>query len=265
LPGDEAAATDLPLLLEACAEASRIAMRHWRADPRVRDKGCGQGPVTEADLAIDATLRAALTAARPGYGWLSEESEDDPARLTRPRVFVLDPIDGTRAFVEGSADFAVSLAVVEDGVPVAGVVAMPAKGRAYAAARGAGATRDGAPMAVTGRAALDGAEVLATKANFRPEHWAGTPPPVTRRFRSSLAYRLARVAEGRADAMLTLRPAWEWDIAAGALLVAEARGQVCDRTGAALRFNSADRLLDGVIAGAPAVARGLVDRLARGG
>ncbi|MBM2575307.1 3'(2'),5'-bisphosphate nucleotidase CysQ [Jannaschia sp. Os4] len=251
---------DLALLVRAAEVAGEIAMR-WFGRVRPRDKGDGQGPVTEADLEVDATLRAMLTEARPGYGWLSEESVDGPERLTRDRVFVVDPIDGTRAFIDGAKDWGHSLAVVEHGVPVAAVVLMPVRGTTYAAAAGRGATKDGAAMAPSGRGALEGATVLGAKANFRPERWREVPP-VERTFRSSLAYRLALVAEGRFDAMITLRRAWEWDIAAGALLCAEAGAAVTDRRGGPLRFNGVEALLDGVVAGTPAVHGGLMERLA---
>ena len=253
---------DRDLLIEAAREAGRIALRHFGNGPEVWDKGDGQGPVTQADLDIDSMLRTTLRAARPDYGWLSEESADSPERLTRGRVFVIDPIDGTRAFIAGEDSFSHSLAVVEDGVPVAAAVFLPRKDRLYAAALGLGATRDGLPIAASGRGTLDGAEILGAKSNFNDHHWKNGPPPVTRRFVSSLAYRLALVAEGAFDAMLTLRDAWEWDIAAGALLVTEAGGRAQTRRGADLRFNNARPQVDGVVAGTRAVQSALLDRLA---
>ncbi|MFT5346868.1 MAG: myo-inositol-1(or 4)-monophosphatase, partial [Dinoroseobacter sp.] len=206
---------DLSLLIEAARAGGEIAMRFWRKDPQVWDKDDGAGPVTEADFAVDNMLRETLCAARPDYGWLSEETEDSAARLSNSSVFVIDPIDGTRAFVAGETPFALSLAVVTDGVPTAAAVFLPAKDKLYAAALGGGATLNGAPISV----ALPGAEtrLLATKPNFDPKHWPGGLPVATRHFRPSLAYRLALVAEGAFDGMLTLRDAWEWDIAAGAL------------------------------------------------
>ncbi len=252
---------DLALLLDAALAAGEIARKHFGNGPETWDKGCGQGPVTEADLEIDAMLRTDLLAARPGYGWLSEETPDGPERLARDAVFIVDPIDGTRAFIDGSRDFSHSLAVVRGGLPTAAVVHLPMRDLTYAAAAGRGATLNGAPIAPTGRDALEGATVLGAKSNFADVHWTGGCPPVTRHFRSSLAYRLALVAEGRFDAMITLRPAWEWDIAAGALLVSEARGHVADRAGRPLRFNAPHPMLDGVIAGSLAVAQGLLARL----
>ncbi|RYH04020.1 3'(2'),5'-bisphosphate nucleotidase CysQ [Salipiger sp. IMCC34102] len=253
--------TDLALLLEAAREAGEIAMSHFKRDPQVWDKPGDEGPVTEADLAVDAHLSARLRAARPDYGWLSEETQDDVARLQASRVFVVDPIDGTRSFIRGDRDWGHALAVVEDGVPVAGVVLMPARDLTFAAASGQGATCNGQPIAASAQADPAQSCVLATKPNMAAQHWRAGPPAFQRSFRSSLAYRLSLVAQGRFDAMLTLRPAWEWDIAAGALIVTEAGGQITDRRGAPLRFNSENRLLDGVVAGG-AVVPALLDALA---
>ena len=116
---------DLDLLIAAAQEAGQLALGYWRNRPREWDKGDGAGPVTEADLAVDARLRARLTAARPDHGWLSEESPDDGSRLGRRRLFVVDPIDGTRAFIAGETGWALALAVVEDGRVTAGVVHLP--------------------------------------------------------------------------------------------------------------------------------------------
>lgn len=252
---------DLTLLRDAALAAGDIARRHFGNGPDTWDKGDGQGPVTEADLEIDAMLRAELSAARPDYGWLSEETADGPERLTRDALFIIDPIDGTRAFIDGSRAFSHSLAIVRGGVPVAAAVHLPMLDRMYLARLGGGATLDGAPITPSGRVGLDGATVLGAKSNFADALWQNGCPPVERCFRSSLAYRLALVAEGRFDAMVTLRMAWEWDIAAGALLVSEAGGRIADRRGAALRFNNAHPQLDGVVAGTGAVADALLHRL----
>ena len=254
-------AADLALLHEAALAAGAIARRHFGNGPETWDKGDGQGPVTEADLEIDAMLRARLLSARPGYGWLSEETADGPERLAHDALFIVDPIDGTRAFIDGSRAFSHSLAVVRGGVPVAAAVHLPMLESTYLAAAGAGATLNGAPIGPTGRTDLQGATVLGAKSNFADARWSGGCPPVKPCFRSSLAYRLALVAEGRFDAMITLRMAWEWDIAAGALIVSEAGGRVSTRRGGALRFNNPHPQLDGVVAGTPAVVGDLLDRL----
>lgn len=253
-------AADLALLVTAAREAGEIALGHWRRDPEVWDKG-GNDPVSEADFAVDRHLRERLLAARPGYGWLSEETPDSADRLGCERVFIVDPIDGTRAFVEGQETWAHSLAITEAGEVTAGVVFLPAKNRLYAAALGEGARLEGALIAASFRTEAPGARVLANRANFEPGNWTVPPDDLERSFRPSLAYRLALVGEGRFDAMLTLRDAWEWDIAAGALIAAEAGGIVTDRTGDPIRFNAPGARAPGVLAAAPGVHGALLARL----
>lgn len=245
----------------AAQEAGRIALRFWKRDPESWDKGDGAGPVTEADLAVNRMLQADLCAARPGYGWLSEETEDSAARGGADRLFIVDPIDGTRAFIAGEEHFAHSLAVAVRGRVVAGVVYLPAIDRLYAAVEGGDATVNGVPLRASDRATMEGASILSTKANFLPEQWPGGVPDLKRSFRSSLAYRLCLVAEGRYDGMLTLRESWEWDIAAGSLMADRAGAAVSDRAGAALRFNTPLARNAGVVAAAPAVHRALIARL----
>ncbi|MEL6235971.1 MAG: inositol monophosphatase family protein, partial [Pseudomonadota bacterium] len=196
-------------------------------------------------------LHARLTASRPGYGWLSEEAPDNPARLGCAKVFVLDPIDGTRAFIAGERGFAIALALVDQGEVAAGVVHLPARDETYAARRGGGATLNGAPLQASARSALSGADMLISSAQLRPALWPGGPPPITRHFRPALAHRLCLVASGRFDGFVTLRPTWEWDAAAGEIIAREAGAEVTDRRGARARYNSASRQLDGMVA-APA-------------
>lgn len=253
-------ARDLDLLIEAAKAAGKIARRHFRRDPEVWHKDGGAGPVTEADLEINAMLEAELRAARPDYGWLSEESADEPARLTHSRVIIVDPIDGTRAFIEGSKHFATALAIVEDGVPIAAAIHMPLKKRMFTAAQGQGAFLNGKPITASAHPDIHDARVLSARPNLKPEFW-NEVPPVQRHFRSSLAFRLALVAQGKFDGMLTLRPSWEWDIAAGDLIVREAGGLATDRTGGALRFNNPHPQVNGVIAASGPVHAGVMSRI----
>lgn len=253
-------ASDLALLEEAAREAGEIARGFWREDPQVWDKG-GDDPVSEADFAVDRHLHDRLLGARPGYGWVSEETEDDPVRLTAERVFIVDPIDGTRSFVAGERTWAHSLAVAENGRVTAACVYLPVRDKLYLAALGQGATLNSAAISASSQAGVDGATVLSPKVSFRDEFWKDGPPPVERHFRPSLAYRMALIGEGRFDAMLTLRPAWEWDIAAGALIATEAGAKVTDRHGAALAFNSPARQTAGVLAAGAALHAGLLERL----
>lgn len=260
MPGPEA---DLALLLEAAQGAGEIARRHFRGGVKVWDKADGQGPVTEADFDVNDHLRDALVGARPGYGWLSEESDPlgDLTRLGADPVFVVDPIDGTRAFIDGQPGFAHAMAVVRGGQPVAAVVYLPIMDLTYAALLGGGATLNGAPITASTRTDLDGAEVLVARPTLDPVHWPGGVPALNRHFRPSLAWRLALIGEGRFDAMLTLRDAWDWDIAAAALITTEAGGIVTDRTGAALLFNTASARNPGVIAAPSALHAALLARL----
>jgi myo-inositol-1(or 4)-monophosphatase len=252
---------DLALLTDAAREAGRIALRYWRRNPQVWDKGGEHGPVTEADLAVNDMLKARLLAARPDHGWLSEETPDDPARLSRECVFIIDPIDGTRAFIAGEETFAHSLALARNGKVVAGVVFLPALDRIYVASETSPPLKDGQPIVASKRERLEGSQVLTTKANLAPEKWPGGVPGIERHFRASLAYRLCLAAEGRFDGMLTLRDAWEWDIAAGSLIAEKAEAVVTDRYGKALRFNTPTALADGVLALPPAPHAEAVRRL----
>lgn len=252
--------TDLGLLIEAARASGDIAQHYFKNDPDVTDKPDGAGPVTEADLAVNAMLESTLRAARPDYGWLSEETEDGAARLDTPRTFVVDPIDGTRAFIEGNRDWAHALAVLENGQVTAAAVFLPMRDLMFAATLGGGATLNDAPIAATA-AAMDGATVLGQKSNFAPRHWRDDVPPIKRAFRSSLAYRLSLVAQGRFDGMITLRPSWEWDIAAGALIAAEAGATVTDQHGAPLCFNNPHPQVPGVVAAGPDLHSGLIARL----
>ena len=252
---------DLDLLAGAARAAGDIAMRFWRQNPQVWDKGNDHGPVSEADLAVNDMLKLTLLAARPGYGWLSEETPDSAERLAAERVFIVDPIDGTRAFVAGEDNFAVSLAVAEAGRVVAGAVMMPAKNRLYTGETGGPARCNGVEIRAGTRADLVGSNLLATKANMEPSHWPGGVPDLKRSFRTSLAYRLCLAAEGRYDGMITFRDTWEWDIAAGSLICDCAGARVTDRAGAALRFNSPGAMTAGVIATNPALHSAIMARL----
>jgi myo-inositol-1(or 4)-monophosphatase len=257
-------ARDLALLTEAALRSGEIALRFWKRTPRFWDKGGTHGPVTEADIAVNDMLAETLRAARPDYGWLSEETVDDGTRHAAERVFIIDPIDGTRAFLAGEDTFAHSLAVAERGRVTAAAVYLPALDRLYTACDHGPALRDGQEIAVSARAGIDGATLLTTQANLSPDLWPGGVPELKRSFRASLAYRLCLVAEGRHDGMLTLRDAWEWDIAAGTLIAERAGAVVTDRRGARIAFNAAPPQAAGVLAAPPGLHGALMDRLRPG-
>lgn len=254
-------ASDLDLLREAALEAGRIAMKYFGRKPQAWDKGDGQGPVTEADLEIDAMLHARLLGAQPDAGWLSEETEDDTGRLTREKVFVVDPIDGTKSFINGNRNFSHSLAIAQGGNITAGVVHLPARGLTFEAALGGGAFLNGERISCSRADTFAGARVLASESQFRSELWAATPPPVERHFRASLAYRMCLVAQGRFDGMVTLRDTWEWDVAAGVLICQEAGATATTRSGARAVFNRPNPRMDGMLAAAPRLHQRLMEHL----
>lgn len=253
-------ANDLDLLIQAARVAGDIARPFFEGENRVWDKG-NDDPVTEADLAVNTHLAETLQSARPGYGWLSEETEDTDARLGKSRVFIIDPIDGTRAFVAGEKTWAHSIAITEDGAPIAGVVYLPMLDLMFAATRGQGASLNGAPIAASNVSDTDGATVLASRPAFAEKHWPHGVPGFKRHFRPSLAYRLCLVAQGRFDAMLTIRDSWEWDIAAGALIASEAGAGTSDRFGHGLVFNHSHPKSQGVVVAGKALHGQIIDAL----
>lgn len=228
ISGVSGAEDDLLLLLEAAREAGEIAMRYFGKAPEVWMKA-GQSPVSEADYAADTFLRETLGAARPDYGWLSEETVDTGARMTARRTFVVDPIDGTRGFLEGNSAWCVSVAVVEAGRTIAGVLDCPARGEIYSAMPGKGAHKNGVRIAVR--------EPGTELAIGGPQRFVDLlPEELRRRTRRmphipSLAYRLAMIAEGSIDATFVKPNAHDWDIAAVDLILTEAGGQLLDAKG----------------------------------
>lgn len=241
-------ARDLALLIDAARAAGDVVAPFWRQSPEHWDKPDSQGPVSEADLAVDNCLRDILLSARPDYGWISEESKDDRAPdPSRERAFIIDPIDGTRSFLEGARTFAHSLAVAENGRIIAGVVFLPMRDRMYHAALGGGAWRDDTRMTAGARTDMDGADILAARPTLAPGNWHTPTPVPNRHYRASLAYRMCLVAENRFDAMVTLRPTWFWDIAAGTLIAEEAAAEVRATTGQPIDFRRADPRADGIV------------------
>jgi len=245
--------------LEAiCRQAGALALTQWPGGGHALahwDKTPGN-PVCEADLAVDAFLKRELGALLPEAGWLSEETADDPARLDRDRVWLVDPIDGTRDFIRGRAGWAVSVALIERGQPVAGVLFAPARGELWSAVAGGGATLGGVPLATSTRAQLKGARVPADTLPREDSDLVAVAKP------NSIALRMAMVAAGQADLLATLRWGYEWDVAASALIAQEAGAVVSDAFGEGLAFNKRDPRAFGVLASAPAIHEAAVQRLA---
>ena len=247
----------------AALEAGEILRRHFRERGyEVGSKG-RDNPVTSADLEADAALREHLSGAFPEYGWLSEETADDGLRLFRRRVWIVDPLDGTKEFIKGIPEFVVAIALAEEGVPVLGVTYNPIKRELFWAARGAGCYLDGTPVHVTDAAGLTGAVVLASRSETARGEWRAYQGQIVANPIGSVAYKLALVAAGKADATFTATPKSEWDIASGAALLAEAGGVMSDIHGHPIRFNRKHVKLDGFVAAGPALHAALSRLLIR--
>jgi myo-inositol-1(or 4)-monophosphatase len=222
--------------------------------------------VTEADLASDKLLQETLLGARPDYGWLSEERADDPVRLGKSHVWVVDPIDGTRDFVNGRAGFAVSVALVVDGQPVLAALDAPARGEFYLAERGRGATLNGRPIRVSGREHIEGCRIPMDPGLLASKRWGAPWKGVAVDKPNGLALRVAMVASGEADFFVQPLRVAQWDIAAAALILEEAGGRVSDGEGRPLAFNRPETRFSGLIATTPALyddAKEQLDRLRR--
>ncbi len=241
-PFDDLARDLMPLARETAREAGRIASSFFRSglktSARVWSKS-GGSPVTEADMAVDAFLKRELSRAVPEAGWLSEETADDPARLGRALVWIVDPIDGTRAFLSGSHDWSIAIALLAGGRPLLGIVHAPAHEAFYEARRGHGALRDGVRLEASAAARPAAISVAGPKALVdQLERRVGNlkrPPRIP-----SLALRLVRVAEGSVDAGLVSSNACDWDIAAGDLILAEAGGLLTGLDAAPPAYNQAE-------------------------
>ena len=237
------------------AEVGAMVHSRWQGDYRQWEKVPGH-PVCDVDLAADAMLKERLMALDPEAGWLSEETADDPERLMRTRVWVVDPIDGTRDFLRGKAGWAVSIALAEGGRPLLGVLDAPARGEHWRAFAGEGATRNGSPIRVSGHGTLAGARVPADVLPRADRDLLVVEKP------NSIALRIAMVAAGQADLLAAMRWGKEWDIAAAALIAQEAGATVTDVLGRTLRYNSTKGDAFGILATTPAIHEAALARLA---
>lgn len=255
-------ADDLALIERVAREGAEIAMRFWRNDPAVEFKE-GGSPVSEADMAVDAHLREALTSARPTYGWLSEEATDDERRRASEggRCFIVDPIDGTRAFLEGAVTWGVSVAVVERGRPVAGVLDCPALELTYAARAGCGATCNRKRIEVGGekeRPRMAGPRAWLRRMPDGYEDRIHRAPYIP-----SLAYRIALCADGGLDGTYVRPSAHDWDLAAADLVLVEAGGALLTETGEPPLYGADDPRHGWLVAGSAAQLPHMLDMARR--
>jgi myo-inositol-1(or 4)-monophosphatase len=252
--------SDLALITEAAKAVGEVAVAMKAQGVKIWSKE-GGSPVTDADLAVDGLLKTRLLEARPGYGWLSEETADDSNRLTRRRLFVVDPIDGTVAFIKGKPYWAVSIAVVEDGQPIAAVVHAPDLGETFTARPGGGAHLNGGPIQASGTAAVEDSAMLGDAKMFAHPAWPTPWPAMRIEARNSIAYRLCLVADGRFDAALALSAKSEWDLAAADLIRAEAGAKLTDHLGRSFAYNKPVPVMPSLICAAPALYPLILDRV----
>jgi len=245
LPVCDGLAADAELLFGAVREAGDLALTMMRQQVRRWSKADGS-PVTESDLKVDALLAGKLRTNRPGYGWLSEETADDGSRLACARSWIVDPIDGTRAFIAAGSEWCVAAALVEGGRPIAAAIYRPVLEEFYAAVAGRGAALNGATLVIEDIASLDGAEVIGSKAALASLTDAGIVAHHRTLF--PLQLRLALVAAGQIAATVATGHKNDWDLAAGDLLVHEAGGRVSDLAGRPLVYNRQQTWQQGMIA-----------------
>lgn len=232
----------------AALAAGEILRRHYRERGYTIDQKGKDNPVTTADFEADHILKELLHGSFPHYGWLSEETADSPQRLERERVWIVDPLDGTKEFIKGIPEFVVAIALAEHGVPILGVTYNPIRDELFSGARGAGVLFNDKPVRVTERATLNNATVLASRSETSRGEWKAYEGEIKIDPIGSVAYKLALVAAGRADATFTLTPKSEWDVASGIALINEAGGRVTELDGSTIRFNRASVRLNGFIA-----------------
>ncbi len=257
MPGSDTLLDGLEAIMR---EAGELARATSRTDFKRWTKGDDHSPVSEADIAVDKLLRERLTALAPGAGWLSEETEDHPPDRAMARTWIVDPIDGTRAFISGRADWTISVALVEDGRPVLASIYAPVTEEMFLAVHGQGARLNGAAIAASGGEKLAGAKLAGPK-RYLDKLSLIAPGMLPQPKVHSLALRLTRVAHGELDGAFASPGSHDWDLAAADLLVHEAGGAMTDFSGQALRYNAPLVVHGALIAAGPARLGTLVDLL----
>jgi len=238
---------ELELAKTAALAAGEILRGYYRDGGYKVDQKSRDNPVTTADYAADRKIKEMLRGGYPTYGWLSEETVDDHARLQCQRAWIVDPLDGTKEFIKGVPEFVVAIALTVDGVPVMGVSYNPIKDEMFSGIVGVGCYFNGEPARVTATASLEQATILASRSETSRGEWKPYESKVIIRSVGSVAYKLALVAAGQADATFTRSPKSEWDIAAGTALIIAAGGQVSDIDGNELRFNKPSVKVPGMV------------------
>jgi myo-inositol-1(or 4)-monophosphatase len=255
-------ADDARLVRRVTEEAGRIALSYFARDIHQWDKS-PNNPVSEADMAVDEFLRTTLMQNRTGYGWLSEETEDHSDRLRCGRLWIVDPIDGTRAFLGGGDDWGISVALVQDRKPIIAAFYAPVKNAFYFAEAGRGATKNGLNIRVSEQTDLTAARMMGDPCAFKSSKLWPTPWPDSMHTEqaNSIALRICQIADGQFDCCVTLRPKNDWDVAAADLIIAEAGGHLTTGTGRALMFNRKKPLHEHIVASCPALIPAIMERV----
>ena len=241
---------DLNLLITAAQKAGELAKNYNLKRLKVWEKDGAAGPVTEADIEIDRMLFQYLTAARPDYGWLCEESTYDFPHYERACSFVIDPIDGTRDFIKGGNNWSHSFAIVKNGKVSAAIVYVPRQDLLFSAYLGGGTWLNGERVRIKRINKTGKFDLIAAKLVEDDKIWKlNSKPKFNREHKPSIAFRMASVSRGKYHAMMTLRDSWEWDVCAGALLITESGGIVLDRYLQQPIFNTKRQKTNGIIAG----------------
>jgi myo-inositol-1(or 4)-monophosphatase len=251
---------ELDVARGAAKAAGQVLLRYYGSNYKVAEKSA-DNPVTIADLESNEVLKSTILGAFPADGWLSEETADSDDRLKQKRVWIIDPLDGTKEFIGEIPEFCVCIALVEDGSPRIAVEYNPVRDELFWASKGGGTMLNGNAVHVSKAADLRHATVLASRSEEARGEWDPYQSLMRVELTGSVAYKFALVAAGRHDATFTLTPKNEWDVCAGALLVSEAGGMVTQPDGRAIRFNNADTLLPGLIASNGVLHRSILNTI----
>lgn len=253
-------ADERALLIAAAKHAGEIARTHYELNASEVWNKTNNSPVTDADLAVNDYLLKTLMKARPNYGWLSEETKDDGSRQSKKRVFVVDPIDGTRAFIKRKPHFVISVAVLDYGQPVAGAIYNPLTEEIYDAHSGGGAQLNGQDIKCKDAPQIADCDMIGYDFKFAALNW----PKMNVQARNSMAYRIALAASSQAHATVAFTPKSDWDLAAASIIASEAGAVITDRDGQPLKFNAHSVENSGVICAGPTLHPLLLDKVKAG-
>ena len=248
------------LVKESILEAGKLAIKWFRKDPEQWEKDDGS-LVSKADIEINDLLNKLLKDKNPEFGWLSEENEDDKSRLDKKITFVVDPLDGTKAFLEGKREFSISVAIVKNGLPISGIVFSPSTGEMFEAEKNKGSWKNNKKVIISNYNRLEKCKMIAFKPMFSHPAWREPWPKMDIENRNSIAYRMALVASGQYDAMMALNSKNDWDIAAGDLLISESGGIVTLHTNKKIIYNTENTKKPSVIGTNKAIHEKIIKRV----